>query len=433
MKKIIHDLAKDVVKVDWKKKGMGLSDAEKRLKMRAIRSVLKDPDDPLVFIHFIEFVQEYDKDYLDRVRDTYYNVMYQKDYDPNNPETEEQYKKAQKKLGKFLLGKKDVEMPEPKDTKVDLNDLEIMIDMRDARTWLSQRVKDVCKKFNLTEDDFKVIYGEDVPQTLRKLDPEAFGFQAIKIEGTKTKGETRGTQTYLKKDNVVKKPKEWAEELGLTYQQFRKKLANGALSGFEVVENPNKNNEKDGNLPPEFDYESITKKQSFVYWVYRSEIPAVDAAGLTDADALLDALFPYEKGELAKRKKAAADKRMQEERDRVALKQIAKDIETKDRKDSVEKAKSIDKDDTFDLDDLNPTDDDLSNTEDVQLATDDEILAASKADKNSDYADDEEDEYGDDWSRKQRQASDYYDNSDDSEDGNYDTGDYDYNRHGSRW
>lgn len=301
-------------------------------------------------------------------------------------------------------------------------DVEVLPDLEQAKMYIFKRMKDLEKKTSVTPADFKVYGGNDIPESIKKFDSKAIALKYEVFEGTKGVADDfdmRGEQAYYKHGDQVKTPNEWAKELNIQPQRFRKYIKTGQLSDYKRVN-------KDGSdYEVDMEWKTITKDERYSYWILRvkkSMISTVEYGQLLEAIETADIGISNEAVALIVQAIEDSGMSWSERGDRTREQQ---ELKRKEREKFRSLNKSI-KDTNDEIKDLHqkkeePTkdDDDEDDLFDFQDLSDDDIEAAADSEhkrKSRDDMDDDEfsqAEYGDDYEDRQRKASDYYDQSDD--------------------
>lgn len=220
-------------------------------------------------------------------------------------------------------------------------------------------------------------------------------------------------------DGEVKTPAEWAKQLGMQTQLFRKYLRNGQLSDYKRV------NQDGSEYEVDHEWKTITKDERYAYWILKikksfiktpaygqlvekiedADIGITNDAAMQLMQAMADLDVSWtERGDRTREKqekKRAEREKYRQTRD--AVKDVEDEI--KDLKDKQEDPYKNDQDEMFDFDDLSD--------DDIEDAADSEGKRKSRDDMDDDeYADSV---YGDDYQDRQHRSSEYYDNSDDDD------------------
>ena len=383
------------------------------LKANAQASILKDQEKEHVYVHYIE--QSFNHEDVLKWRETLANS--------NNPED----------ILRLKVG----------DYQIDNNDVQVCEDIQSARKFVSQRMKSINEQFGVTAKDFILVKKEEIPPQILEVDPNAMGFryQSFEAEYDPSTSLQRGVQQYYKHDDQVKTPNEWAKELGIQAQLFRKQILDGRLTGYERVNKDGSAIETDDNKTPN----SITKDMVFTYWIYKATQQVARTNVIDEIAKALENLDLSwtERGDMTRRAKELSQKpkyatKSDTEKALKDLKDMNKNLDT------TQSQKEFDFDDIGDEDsdfnfDIDPNGEDLSDNlssdEDVSLASDDEIMQAAK-EEGKESEDDEEDSEEDLARDKEEQAKssfDYGTDSDDQETSDSDTHQQNYGGLQSAW
>ena len=97
----------------------------------------------------------------------------------------------------------------------------------DAKKEVVKRFSEIRRKYKGIEvENFRVINENDIPSVFRKADPNALGFIYNYIPTQAWSGDTKVKYTDGKETHTMA---EWAEKLGITYQQFAKAIRDGEV------------------------------------------------------------------------------------------------------------------------------------------------------------------------------------------------------------
>lgn len=364
------------------------------IKADAQASILKDQEKEHVYVHYIE--QSFNHKNVEKWRETLANS--------SSPD----------KL--FRL--------KPGEYSIDNNDVEVCEDMESAKKVVSERMKEIEKQFNVKPVDFREVSKEEIPFQILEIDPNAIGFkyQSFEAEYDQKEVNKKGVQQYYKHGDEIKTPNEWAKELDIQPQLFRKYVSNGQLTDYERVN-------KDGSKPDDDKTPiSISKDMVFTYWIYKATHQVARVNSMVEIAKALENLDVSwtERGDMTRKAKERKDS------------QKIKYASTKDVQKALKDLNDLNKhQDQFSFGDIDTTDDtddndgftfnvdpngdaiDLSANTEEPLPTDDEIKAAydneGKSGKHSDDEDveDDEDAIERDKKEQKRGSFDYGEQSDD--------------------
>jgi hypothetical protein len=301
-------------------------------------------------------------------------------------------------------------------------DVEVLPTLGQAKEFVGNRMAELKQKTGLTPEDFKQYKGEDLPQDIRKVDPNAIALKYEALEGERGVADSydaRGEQSFYMHDGEVKTPAEWAKKLGMQTQLFRKYLRNGQLSDYKRV------NQDGSEYEIDHEWKTITKDERYAYWILKikksfiktpaygqlvekiedADIGITNDAAMRLMQAMADLDVSWtERGDRTREKQEKKRAEREKYRQTRGAVQDVKD-EIKDLKNKQDDPYRNDQDDMFDFDDLSD--------DDIEDAADSEGKRKSRDDMDDDeYADSV---YGDDYQDRQHRSSEYYDNSDDDD------------------